>query len=71
MEKEDSSVTSLSILAGMAIAADYAMYFLAIESAGQITQVKLRALNFIILLVGLLIPYRAYRTRYGRSFIGA
>lgn len=64
MEKNDERVMSLSILSGMAIAAGYAMYFLAMESAGQIAQVRLRALNFFILLFGLLITYRAYRKRF-------
>lgn len=65
MEDKEESITSLGLLAGMTIAAGYAMYFLAMESAGLIAKVQLRALNFVILLIGLLITYRAYRIRLG------
>ena len=65
MEDKEESITSLGLLSGMTIAAGYAMYFLAMESAGLIAKVQLRALNFVILLIGLLITYRAYRIRLG------
>ncbi len=60
--KAAPAITKLQWKAGILIFISYVLYFLAMKYAGLLESILIRSLNFLILIVGILLALRKYKS---------